>query len=183
MIITIIHDLITRPVPRKTKAPWLKERATKVITVYPFVFRVQDPTTQIDDTIVIPAGYVLDWSSIPRPLWLFYPPNYSEARRGAAAHDYLYSHLYWHYPKAFADRLLVAFMKKEGSNRFTQLSFFVAVRTIGGGGWRRQGNPKFHPHWSQYHERHAFSDDCQISTSPFAAHEDVRPSLGGGGGR
>lgn len=168
MQINIIHDLITVPVPRKTKAPWLKPRATKVMTVYPFVFHVNDKQSDINETIVVPAGYVFDWSSIPRPLWSFFPPNYSEARRGAAAHDYIYSHLYWHYDKSFADRLLVNFMKKEGSNRITANLFYFAVGFGGRGGWKRMGGG-YHPHWSKYHEKTHFGDGCQISSSPFAS--------------
>lgn len=168
MKIEILHDLITIPVPRQTKAPWLKDSATKVMTVYPFVFRVIDARRNIDEIIVIPAGYVFDWSSIPRLMWIFYPPNYSEARRGAAAHDYLYSHLYRFFDKDFADELLVAFMEMEGAGRPTRFIFHQAVKIGGRGGWGELGKQNTHPHWREQHEKFSYDPSGEVSTSPFA---------------
>lgn len=168
MEINILHDLITIPVARSTRAPWLKDSATKVMTVYPFIFHVVDKERDIDETIVIPAGYVLDWSSIPRLLWTMYPPNYSEARRGAAAHDYLYSHLYRYFDKGFADDLLVAFMEKEDASRFACFAFHKAVKVGGRGGWAQITKRNPHPHWSRHHEKIPYDSGCEVSTSPFA---------------
>ena len=95
MKIEVYESLVTEPVPRDVKAPWLNPRANKVCLYQDFVFRVIDSKRGIDDVVVVPKGYYSDWSTIPRILWKIYPPNYSEARRGAVAHDYLYSHLYW----------------------------------------------------------------------------------------
>ena len=40
-------------------------------------------------TIVIPAGFVTDYASIPRPLWVAIPPR-GRYNRPAIVHDFLY---------------------------------------------------------------------------------------------
>lgn len=45
-----------------------------------------------DDTVVtVPAGFPFDGASVPRPIWVLFPPagQYLEA---AAVHDWLYEH-------------------------------------------------------------------------------------------
>lgn len=153
MKIQIYESLVTEPAPRDVTAPWLNPRTNKVRLYQDFVFRVIDARRNIDDVIVTPEGYYSDWSTIPRILWRFYPPNYSEARRGAVAHDYLYSHLYWYYSKEFADDLLKAFMLKDGANRFTTNVFRASVAVGGRGGWYYHRRPGADPHWTTRHER------------------------------
>lgn len=40
-------------------------------------------------TITVPAGFVTDYASIPRPLWLVIPPR-GKYNRAAIIHDFLY---------------------------------------------------------------------------------------------
>lgn len=153
MHIQVIEPLITEPVPRNEYAPWLDPDTNKSRLYANFTFFVDDPRTGIKEHIVVPAGYITDWSSTPRILWRFYPPDYTEARRGAVGHDYIYSHLYWYYPKEFADRLMIRFMEIDGAGRFTRSLFHHAIRLGGNGGWARRDQPDSHPHWRTRHAK------------------------------
>lgn len=153
MKVNIIEDLCTTPVPRDTQAPWLDPRTNKVKLYQRFVIQVTSLKHDINDIIVIPEGYVSDWSTIPRPVWFIYPPNFSEARRGAVAHDYIYSHLYQFYSKEFADDLLIACMKECSASKFSQHVFSMAVRLGGKGGWHYRNKKGTDDHWRQQHEK------------------------------
>lgn len=168
MEISVIHDLITRCVPRNVQAPWLKSGSTKVVSVYPFVFHVKCKKHNVDDVVVMPAGFVFDWASIPRFAWLLYPPNYSEARRGAAAHDLIYALLYPYYSKEFADDLLTAFMRLDRASKMSQWLFYWSVHYIGRGGWYFNQKQGTHPHWRQHHEKLSYDTCGEVSSSPFA---------------
>lgn len=152
----VITDLLTRPIPRATKAPWLNKRSNKVelaqdLVVYLELEDDEFPEQEVRSVyIVVPRGYMSDWSSIPRPLWFIFPPNYSEARYGAVVHDYIYSHLYWYYSKAFADKVLYALMEEQGASYFSKKAFYTAVRIGGRGGWNKR-NKHTHPHWTTKH--------------------------------
>lgn len=43
----------------------------------------------LDNTFIIPEGYLTDGASIPRILWSFLPPNSPEYLTAAVCHDYL----------------------------------------------------------------------------------------------
>lgn len=164
MQVMIVERLETRPIPRSTKAPWLEPSANKIELTKDFVFRVQDPKTGVDEVVVVPKGYRSDWSSIPRLLWFVYPPNYSEAREGAIAHDYLYSHLHWYYKKKFADRLLRAFMRRCGASKTAQQAFYWAVRLGGKGGWKYRARDDAHPHWRKRYAKIPYPSGESISS-------------------
>jgi hypothetical protein len=40
-------------------------------------------------SVIVPAGFVTDYASIPRPLWVMYAPH-DRYSRAAVVHDYLY---------------------------------------------------------------------------------------------
>lgn len=181
MRVDVIHDVVTVPVPRDTCAPWLDAKTTKVRLIYPFVFRVMSKKYGLNVVIVVPAGYVFDWASIPKIVQGVYPSNYSEARRGSAAHDYLYSHLYHYFTKAFADDVLVAFMEVEGASTFTRRAFHLAVSVGGKGGWAYAKRKNPDPHWSYLHERIFYDPSSEISTSPVTNTEWLRSVVGGSG--
>tara|TARA_B100000929_G_scaffold16573_1_gene13173 strand:- start:151 stop:663 length:513 start_codon:yes stop_codon:yes gene_type:complete len=153
MQVFILERLEIRPVPRNVNAPWLDPKANKIKLTKDFVFRVVDRKRKIDEIIVVPQGYYSDWSSIPRLLWIFYPSNYTEAREGAVAHDYIYSHLHWYFSKKFADELLRAFMQRQGAPEMAQTAFYWSVRVGGGGGWKYRKRKGTHPHWRTQHEK------------------------------
>lgn len=164
MKVSIIEDLVTRPVPRSTFAPWLGRRSNKTQLAKRFVFKVTCDKRQIDEIFVVPEGYISDWSSIPRLLWFIFPPNYSEARHGAVAHDYVYSHLYWHYDKKFADELIRAFMVHKKANWFARTAFYYSVRIGGRGGWKNKDQKGAHPHWKERHEKIPYDSSDSVSS-------------------
>lgn len=138
---------VTTPVSRDTFAPWLKRRSNKVRVVYDWEVWVGD------ERFVVPAGYISDWSSIPRPMWIFYPPNFSEARQAALLHDYIYSHLWPLYTRKFADTVFHRMMLDDGARRSTARLFYLSVRAGRGGGWRKLNRRRAHPFWrAQYNE-------------------------------
>lgn len=132
---------VTTPVSKDTFAPWLKRRSSKVKVVYDWEVWVGD------DRIVVPAGYISDWSTIPRFAWFIYPPNLSEARQAALVHDYIYSHLWPLYSRKFADDLLRRMMLKDGARKSTAAIFYYSVRVGRGGGWYKVNKRNAHPFW------------------------------------
>jgi hypothetical protein len=129
MNIEFLTELYTTPVPRGTKASWLRKRTDKVALV-------QDFTVSVDrEIITVPTGYITDGSSIPRILWPVFTPWYTEARRASCIHDYIYSHLYKSHTRKFADKAFKAILLKDGSSKFVAYIFYRAVRLFGRGGW------------------------------------------------
>lgn len=97
---------------------------------------ISDFVLEIDGKrFVIPKGYVFDGSSIPRPLWIIFPPSYDPAWRASAVHDYFYTHLYKRYSKEFADDTFYRIMLKDGSSPLVAKLFYLAVKWFGKGGW------------------------------------------------
>ena len=65
--------------------------------------------TDIGYKITVPAGFVTDLASIPRPLWVLWPP-FGKYTRAAVIHDWLYDmHRKGgkHYSRCYADAILV----------------------------------------------------------------------------
>lgn len=53
-----------------------------------------EPVTWVSDlTITVPAGYMSDGASVPRPLWWFLPPWGDPGTFAALVHDYLLDRL------------------------------------------------------------------------------------------
>lgn len=175
MELTIYTPIITTPVQRSIREPWLSRHSDKSLLLLDFVFRVVDEQTRVEEVIVIPKGYIFDWSSIPRPLWSLFPPSYSQSRYGSLAHDYLYSHLHHHYSKDFADRLFRAFMHHFKAPTYVEVLFYNAVKYFGRGGWTQREKPNAHSHWKHVYEKvdyHTLSKDPLLSTiEPFLYQE------------
>lgn len=136
-----LSELWTTPVPRDTAAPWLRADADKSQLVQDFRVLVDG------ERIVVPAGYVSDWASIPRPLWWIWPPTYGPARHGAWVHDYIYSHLWRDYTKRWADRALAACMRHDNAAAATAIVWHWAVHLGGRGGWHYSQDPDADPFW------------------------------------
>lgn len=143
MLVTYRTPLITTPVPDSTPAPWLHPGRAKSRLVEDFVVVVDGIE------IVIPAGYISDWASIPRPLWWLYPPTYGPARHGAWLHDRIYSHEWRWLPKRFADRALAACILHDGGSQLDSRLFHRATHHFGKGGWHYSRRPDAHPFWRQ----------------------------------
>lgn len=147
MIIHIPSPPVITPVSRDIFAPWLKEKSHKVKLVKDWILWIDDKE------FVVEAGYISDWSTIPSIMWMFYPPNYTEARQAALWHDYVYSHLWPLYPKSFADASFRQIMLDDGSSEITAAVFYRSTRWFGRGGWSHVKKRNAHPFWkNQYHE-------------------------------
>lgn len=164
MRVEIIEPLITVPVPRDTFAPWLDKRSHKVKLVQRFVVKIDD------EYIVVPKGYVFDWSSIPRFFWIIYPPNFTEAREASCIHDYIYSHLYWYYSKKFADDAYRALMELNNASWFSTRAFHISVKIGGSGGWKQKDREKSHPHWKIKHEKFNYHSSDPVLDETFVTH-------------
>lgn len=138
---------VSIPVSRDTFAPWLHKRSTKIMLVRDWEIWVRD------ERFVVPSGYITDWSSIPRYMWIIYPPNFSEARQAALLHDYIYSHLWPIYTKKFADVAFKHIMLHDKARRSTAGLFYYSVKFGGGGGWGKFRNKSAHPFWRHQYEK------------------------------
>jgi len=84
-----------------------------------------------DDGTIIPRGFVTDYASIPRPLWLFLSPT--DLGDGPVEHD-------WKYRNGIGSRLQVDrdFMTKMTADNvpaWKRRGAYYGVRTFGGGCW------------------------------------------------
>jgi hypothetical protein len=118
------------------------DTAPPLVTVTPFadsrhfivardtVFRVAGS----DQPIVVPAGFVTDFASVPRALWAGLSPH-GQYSRAAVLHDFLY----WTQActRAQADRLFLLMMKQSGVAPADRLAIYRATRAAGEGGWLR----------------------------------------------
>lgn len=118
------------------------DTAPPLVTVTPFAdsrhFMVERDTifriAGSDHPIVVPAGFVTDFASIPRAFWSGMSPH-GQYSRAAVLHDYLY----WSQSctRAQADKLFLQMMKQSGVSRANQLTIYGAARAAGEGGWQR----------------------------------------------
>lgn len=120
--------------------------------------------------ITVPAGFVTDYASIPRPLWSLYSPH-DQYSRAAIVHDYLY----WtrKCKREQADNLFSIAMKESAVSEITQGIVYSGVDLGGEASWLKNGTESdrgmprivpidrrdFPPNWSweQYRAK-LFSD-------------------------
>lgn len=113
---------------------------------------LEDMRYRIGDTndyIVVPAGFVTDYASIPRGLWSFGLAPHGPYSRAALIHDYLY----WSQgcTKDQADNLLLIAMKESHVGDFDELVVFKGVQIGGQPSWnanareRQGGMPRIVP--------------------------------------
>lgn len=109
--------------------------------------------------IKVPAGFVTDYASVPKPLWSMYSPH-SQYSRAAVVHDYLY----WtrKCSRVQADRLFLIAMKESSVPEATRQYVYAGVNRYGEEPWesnkaeRKRGTPRivpltrrdFPPNWS-----------------------------------
>lgn len=99
------------------------------------------------EAMTVPAGFVTDLASIPRPVWNLFPPDGPWAK-AAVIHDFLYfTHGtgLWHgrrgitrkapYSRAEADGILREAMAVLGVPAWQRFVIWSAVRIGGGSGW------------------------------------------------
>ena len=95
----------------------------------PFKFRSDD----IDATIMVSEGFLTDFASIPRVLWVVLPPT-GPYGKAAVVHDWLYKTGLT--TRAEADTVLLEGMQVLGVRWFTRQTIYVGVRLGGWVAWR-----------------------------------------------
>ena len=82
--------------------------------------------------ITVPKEFETDGASVPRLLWVFFPPfggNYDQA---AVLHDYLYRTQFLCLERVVADAILLEAMIVLKTGAFARWAIFIGVRA---GGW------------------------------------------------
>jgi hypothetical protein len=75
----------------------------------------------------VPAGFVTDFATVPRPLWCILPP-FGKYTKAAVLHDYLYSICAG---RRKADETFMRAMKVDGAHWWQRWSIYLAVRAFG----------------------------------------------------
>ncbi len=114
---------------------------------------VQRPLTyqtgeDLNELITVPAGFVTDLASVPRPMWSIYPPD-GPWVKAAVIHDFLYDTGgggLWNgtagitraqpYTRAQADHILREAMADRGIGPWERAVIWSAVRLGGARGWK-----------------------------------------------
>lgn len=91
------------------------------------------------EIITVPAGFVTDFASIPRPFWNILPPH-GEYAPAALIHDYLYATggLGGRYTKAQSDDIFREAMKELGVGKVKRNIMWSAVRAFGRGSFQKK---------------------------------------------
>ncbi len=101
-----------------------------------------DLAYRIGDThhiVVVPAGFVTDFASVPRAFWVLLPP-FGRHQLAAIVHDFLY----WDQgcTREQADALLRAAMAESAVEPGTRDVIWQAVRAFGGTAWTNNASAK-----------------------------------------
>ena len=119
------------PSPSAVDSPdlgFLKRGPLAAIVQRPMAYRIGGTR----DSIVVPAGFVAEFASIPRALWAELSPV-GEHQRAAILHDYLY----WFQPceREETDNLLMIAMKEGGVSDLRRGAVYAGVRIGSGDAW------------------------------------------------
>lgn len=105
----------------------LREDRVCVRLLETFAYQVRD-----GDVIVVPAGFVTDFASIPRMFWRLEPPL-GRAGKAAVVHDFLYREKLR--TREEADTIFRQAMGELGVPMWKRRLMWAAVRVGGAGGW------------------------------------------------
>lgn len=127
----IVRPDVPSPAPNAIDTPdlsFLKKGPLTAILQRPMPYQVGKTT----DSIIVPAGFVTDFASIPRSLWTSLSPV-GEYKLAAVVHDYLY----WFQPceREEADNLLMIAMMEEGVSDLQRGAVYAGVRMGGMDAW------------------------------------------------
>jgi hypothetical protein len=133
-------ELVVRPnappsTPSAADTPelnFLEKGSLTAIVLRPIAF----PIGTGRDSIVVPAGFVADFASVPRSLWAELSPV-GEHARAVVVHDYLY----WFQPceREEADNLLMIAMELEGVPDLERGAVYAGVRIASEAVWNASG--------------------------------------------
>lgn len=93
--------------------------------------------------ITVPAGFVTDFASIPRALWVWLPPT-GKYGKAAVIHDYLYRTGEANgeaVTKDYADAVFRRAMEELGVGRVRRTLMWLAVSVFGRGIWKQRRDP------------------------------------------
>ena len=82
-----------------------------------------------DVVVTVPSGFVTDFNSVPRPLWVWFPPW--ECPEAALIHDWLYRHPNKRDRKT-VDAIHKRIMELTGERTSTRIAVWLGIRA---GGW------------------------------------------------
>lgn len=99
-------------------------------TTRPITYRVG--SLKSEWAITIPVGFETDGASVPRLLWIFWPPLGGDYDQATVLHDYLYRTQFMCMERVVADALLLEGMKALNTGALARWCIFVGVRA---GGW------------------------------------------------
>lgn len=105
--------------------------------VGPIEYRLEESLlfcSDIGGDVLVPAGTVTDFASIPRFFWRILPP-WDIHRRAAIVHDYLYSTQTQ--PKKVADAVFLEAMKAIDVPKWKAHAMHQAVKWFGFGAWNQ----------------------------------------------
>lgn len=84
-------------------------------------------------TIIVPAGVVSDFASVPRFFWRVISPIDADVRMPAIVHDFLYTSQIW--SKKVADRIFLEALIAHQAPRWKANAMYQAVNWFGGSAW------------------------------------------------
>jgi len=135
-----VGEIIVRPdapppPPNGVDSPdlyFLKQGPLAAVLQRPMSFQVG----KTGDSIVVPAGFVTDFASVPRALWSELSPV-GEHKLAAIVHDYLY----WFQPceREETDNLLMIAMKTGGVSDLQRGAVYTGVRLGSADAWNANG--------------------------------------------
>lgn len=109
-------------------------------------FNYNIDTADSANAVEVPVGFITDFASIPRPLWVLLPP-WGKYGKAAVIHDFMYTE---HKRSVFtaggvesfvqlerkqADDIFLQAMKVLGVNVITRYAMYSAVRVFGNKPW------------------------------------------------
>lgn len=90
-----------------------------------------------NEKITVPAGFVTDGASVPRPLWSICAPMGGSFGEAAIIHDFLYSKYSTCTNRKIADRIFYKIGRHRGANLIQAKLVYIAVRIFGSSHWKR----------------------------------------------
>lgn len=87
-----------------------------------------------DVVVTVPSGFTTDFNSVPRPLWIWFPPW--ECPEAALIHDWLYRHPNKR-DRATVDLMHRRIMEVKGERKSKRVMVWLGIRAGGGGTWDR----------------------------------------------
>jgi hypothetical protein len=106
----------------------------------PFLYRVGSETS--NEFIIVPAGFITDFASIPQIFWNILPP-WGVYGKAAVIHDKLYRENGKEpdrtYTRKQCDRIFLEAMTVLNVPKLTRWLIYTAVRLFGGFAWKEKG--------------------------------------------